>query len=204
MTEGVVTLEDDTEAFVQTLHDAAEALERAGVPHVVFGSVATTRYGRPGSSGDIDLLVRPQDADGSLDALAGADFHTERTDPRWIYKATKRDVLVDVIFRVKGDIHLDEEMIARSVVEELAGAEMRLIAPEDSLVIEAVSHEAQAPEHWHNALAIISETELDWNYVVRRARHSARRVLSLLIYAESNDLVVPQHAIETLFARVYR
>jgi hypothetical protein len=39
---------------------------------------------------------------------------------------------------------------------------------------------------------------------VRRARQAGpRRVLSLLLYAESNDLAVPAEAIESLFAAVH-
>jgi hypothetical protein len=71
------------------------------------------------------------------------------------------------------------------------------------VVIEAVSNDAQVPEHWENAVAILAANPMDWDYVRRRARFSPRRVLSLLIYAQSADLSVPDHAIRSIFADVY-
>jgi len=35
---------------------------------------------------------------------------------------------------------------------------------------------------------------------VQRARYGPRRVLSLLLYAQSNDLAVPDRVIETVYA----
>src|ERR671919_516068 len=46
--------------------------------------------------------------------------------------------------------------------------------------------------------------ELDWDYIVDRARSSGPRwLLSLLLYAESNDLAVPSWVVESLFATVH-
>jgi hypothetical protein len=53
-------------------------------------------------------------------------------------------------------------------------------------------------------LAVVARCQLDWDYLVRRARrHGARRVLSLLLYAQSNDLVVPNGPIRALFDDVF-
>ena len=48
------------------------------------------------------------------------------------------------------------------------------------------------------ALAVIASTDLDWDYLVQRARHSPGRVASLLLFARSVDLVVPARVIATL------
>ena len=71
------------------------------------------------------------------------------------------------------------------------------------MVIEALSDEDQARDHWFNALAIVAAMDLDWDYLERRARYGTRRVLSLLLYAQSNDYVVPERTIRHLFAAVY-
>jgi hypothetical protein len=43
-----------------------------------------------------------------------------------------------------------------------------------------------------------------WEYLLRRARRSGpRRVLSLMLYAESNDLAVPAEAVESLLGAVH-
>jgi hypothetical protein len=81
---------------------------------------------------------------------------------------------------------------------------VRVIAPEDLAVIKAVATAEHGPHHWYDALSIIARCEIDWPYFVRRARQAGpRRVLSLLLYAESNDLAVPAEAIEELMASVH-
>lgn len=203
MAKGQVTEKEDSELFWSVLGRAVDALEEDDLDYAVFGSVAAVRYGRPEGSEDIDLLVRPSDADRVLRALEAAGFETEATDPTWIYKATVDGVLVDVIFRVKGGIYLDDEVLVHRVRHEFDGRAAWLVAAEDSLVTEAASAEVQSPQHWFNALAILAMTDLDWGYLERRARYSARRVLSLLVYGQSNDLVVPDAVIRSLFHSIY-
>ena len=62
-----------------------------------------------------------------------------------------------------------------------------------------VAAEAQ-PRHWYDALGIVATTDLDWRYLMRRARHGIRRVLSFLLYAQSVDLPVPSWVIRDLVA----
>ena len=72
------------------------------------------------------------------------------------------------------------------------------------LVIKAVVNDEHIPRHWYDALGLISFCPLDWDYLVRRAKQfGARRVLSLLLYAQSNDLVVPAGPIRELFHAIY-
>jgi predicted nucleotidyltransferase len=204
MAKQPVTEEDNEERFARVLGEAARALEGADIPYAVFAGIAASFYGRPRAEHDIDLLVKPTDADRALDALEEAGFSTKKANPRWLYKAFKEEVMVDVIFRVKGDVYLDEEMISRRRLNEYNGQKIYLVAPEDAVVIEALTHGDDRPEHWYNALAIIAaESDLDWEYLERRARFGARRTLSLLIYAQSTDLMVPDELIRTLYRHVY-
>ena len=95
-------------------------------------------------------------------------------------------------------------MLARSSIGDFKGQKVRLIAPEDLIVIKAVVNDEHIPRHWYDALGLISFCQLDWDYLVRRAtQFGARRVLSLLLYAQSNDLVVPAGPIKELFHAIY-
>ncbi|HVM12375.1 MAG TPA: nucleotidyltransferase [Actinomycetota bacterium] len=192
------------EPFATILGEVTSALDEAGIDAVVFGGVAAVTYGRPRGTKDIDVLVRPAEAERTLEVLDAHGFQTEHTDERWLYKAYKSDVMVDVIFRVKGEIYLDDEMVERSTLVQINGHSARLLSREDALVIEAVSHDDEHPDHWYNALAIIGRGELDWDYVRRRARLGPRRLLALLVYAQSNDLMVPDEEVKSLFDSVYR
>jgi hypothetical protein len=69
--------------------------------------------------------------------------------------------------------------------------------------MKAVAASEDTPRYWYDAIAIIGQTELDWDYLVARARQrGARRILSLLLFADSVDLVVPPEPIEALYEAV--
>jgi predicted nucleotidyltransferase len=196
--------EPSDEQIQLALAEAVAALRRADVEFVIIGGMSTAAFARPRVTNDIDVFVRPDAAPRALQALAGAGFRTEETDPNWIYKAFKHGVLVDVIFRSTGDLYLDDEMLRRADEQEHLGVEAPLVSPEDLLVIKAVAANEDSPHHWHDALAVIARCEIDWRYLLLRARQAGpRRILSLLLYAESNDLAVPAEVIEELFEVVH-
>ena len=192
----------EEEVFLGVFDETVAALEEAGIPYVLMGGVASATVGRPRITRDIDVFVRPADAREVLDVLATRGYTTEERFPHWLFKAWKHGILVDVIFRSAGDIYLDDEMLDRSRWGEFKGRRFRLIPPEDLLVIKAIVHDEHMPRHWHDALGIVAGDELDWEYLLRRARHGARRVTSLLLYAQSNDLLVPAHVLRQLFAMI--
>lgn len=196
--------EPSDEQIQRTLAETVSALREAGVEFVLIGGLSTAAFARPRITDDIDVFVRPDTAKRGLDALDAAGFRTEVSDPHWIYKAFKHGVLVDVIFRSTGDLYVDDEMLRRADEQEHLGVLVPLVSPEDLLVIKAVAASEDCPHHWHDALAVIARCQLDWDYLLRRARQSGpRRVLSLLLYAESNDLAVPAEVIEDLFEVVH-
>jgi predicted nucleotidyltransferase len=190
-------------SVADVLSNAVGALDAADIPYVLIGGLASSVLGRPRASDDIDLFVKQEDAARALEAFASAGFDTEETNPQWIYKARKRDVEVDLIFWLKGDIYLDDEMLERSSEGEWEGVRVRVMPPEDLIVVKAVIHDEQTPRHWGDALGIIADRELDWDYLARRARKGARRVLALLVYAQSNDLVVTDDTIRSLVDSIY-
>jgi hypothetical protein len=193
--EGQVEVDDAT--FFDVLEDTVAVLGGSGIPHLFMGGLASAALGRPRWTHDIDVFVRPEDARPALDALAAAGFRTQETDPRWLYKALKDRVLVDVIFVSSGDVVLDEDMVARARHTEVEGRPVSVIPAEDLVVIKALVHKEHSPRHWFDALALLRRDDLDWAYLVRRAtEHGPLRVLSLLYYARSNDQIVPDHVIE--------
>lgn len=191
------------EALDATLGDAVAALDAAEIPYLLIGGLAATLLGRRRYTRDIDLFVRQVDAHAALTALGGAGFDTEETNPAWIFKAFKREVTVDLIFWLRGDVYLDDEMLARAPRLDWAGTRVTVMPPEDMLVVKAIVHDEQNPHHWHDALGIVAACDLDWEYLAARARHGARRVLALLVYAQANDLVVTDETIRTLYAAIY-
>ena len=189
--------------FVRVLREAVEAVDRAGYAFLVLGGLASSLVGRPRWTHDIDFLVRPDDARDVLEALRGAGFTTEETDPIWIYKAFKDDVMVDVIFMVMGGIYLDDEMQSRSIERDYQDLRLKIPSPEDQIVIKAIVHREETSRHWFDALAILGRAQLDWTYLTRRGRVGARRLLALLVYAQSADILVPTWVIRRLYEEIY-
>lgn len=194
---------DGGDNLPQVLGEVTRALEADDVPHVVIGGIASSVLGRPRTTRDIDVFLQPRDADAALGSLGGRSFETERLDPNWIFKAFKRGITVDVIFSTRYGVFLDDEMLARSRVQSFGGARVRVAPPEDLLIIKAIAHDEAAPKHWYDALGLLMGSELDWDYLLRRSRRGQRRVLSLLLYAQSIDYSVPDRVIRALTARIY-
>jgi predicted nucleotidyltransferase len=192
----------DEPIFLEVLRDVLAALDADGIPFMVIGGVASAVWGRPRYTRDIDVLVRPHDAKRALEVLESAGFATQETFDNWLYKGVKEGVIVDVLFQSSGGIYLDEEMLERCRPRELHGITLPLAAPEDLIVMKAVAHEEATPRYWHDALSIIARVDLDWNYLLQRARVSAKRILALLLYAQSIDLVVPDRVVRELFETI--
>lgn len=189
--------------FLEALDAVSDALRGGEVPFLFIGGVASAVLGRPRWSDDIDIFIEAQDARRCLHLLEDAGFETQETSPDWLYKAVRGGVLVDVIFKSSGDIYLDEEMLARAGEGDFRGRSVRIASPEDLVVMKAIAHSEPTPRYWHDALSILAHATLDWEYLLRRARHGPRRILSLLIYAQSNDLIVPATAIDRLYRSIF-
>jgi predicted nucleotidyltransferase len=195
--EGTVQVDD--EVFLRVLRETAAVLRRSGFPHLFMGGLASAALGRPRWTHDIDVFVTPADAGPVLQAFGDAGFQTQQTDPGWLYKALMEDVLVDVIFLSDGQVILDDEMVRRARSVSVEDTRLQVMAAEDLIVIKALVHKERSPRHWFDALALLRRDDIDWDYLLRRARqYGPVRVLSLLYYARSNDQVVPGEAIRKL------
>lgn len=189
--------------IVETLFATIEIIEENHIPYALIGGIAVKELGRPRVTHDIDIFVKPDDADKLLTVLKEKDFDTEKRDPFWLYKAWKGDVLVDIIFRSCGDIYFEEEVMNHVRRIPYYGRYINAISPEDFIVIKSAAHQEDNPHHWHDALAVLTQGNLDWEYLFKRARHCPRRVLALLIYAQSNDIAVPTDIIQKLYRCIF-
>ncbi|HVL81590.1 MAG TPA: nucleotidyltransferase [Actinomycetota bacterium] len=191
------------EEFLRLFAAAVDLLEDSGIDYVLMGGLASSCMGRPRWTHDIDFLVKPDDADRTLELFEAAGYQTQKTNPMWLYKAIKDRVVIDIIFKSRGDLYMDDEMIERAQRRDILGVEAQVVPPEDLIVIKAAVHDEERPRHWHDAIGLLIREDLDWEYLVRRARHATRRVLALLLYATSNDIAIPERVIRELFAVAY-
>ena len=194
--------EADEATFLAVLGEARRALEEHRVPAVLIGGIASAALGRDRWTHDIDFLVKWDDRLRALEALAAAGFRTEETDPDWLFKGFKDQVLVDVIFCASGAVVLDDEMLARAPLCPFAGQELRVLPPEDLLVTKALEFKECTPCHWFDALGLLASCELDWGYLLRRATGHEHRMLSLFLYARGEGLPVPDAILLALADRI--
>ena len=190
----------DEPVFLAILDEVLDVIATLDRHVLVIGGVAAACFGRPRWSDDIDLFVRPEDAHPLLRSFGERGFETDTTYPDWLFKAFKDGVLVDVIFKSAGDIYLDEEMVARSRIAEFHDRSIPVAPPEDQVVMKAIAHSEPTARYWYDALGILSRADLDWEYLVRRSRQGPQRVLSLLLYARSNDIAVPGAVLDQLLS----
>ncbi len=193
---------DADRQFLDVLREALDVLEGAAVPHLLMGGLAIAVLGRPRWTHDIDVFLRPNDARRALETFAKAGFDVEETDPTWLFKATKNGVLVDLIFRSHG-VYLDDEMLRRSVETSFKGERVRLLPPEDLVIIKVSAFSEQTAYHWFDALALLASSEIDWDYLLFRSRRAVRGLLSLLVHAQAEDIAIPDAVLERLFHSVY-
>jgi hypothetical protein len=106
--------------IVGALRAVAPVLREAGIRYALAGSMACWAHGGPQPFNDLDLVVRPEDAEEALAALAAAGFETEHPPERWLVKAYHGDVLVDLIFDPLGGPVTDELLDGAEVLDVLA------------------------------------------------------------------------------------
>ena len=125
----------DTDPFgpiSETLRRAAATLRDAGIPFLLGGSLAFWARGGKETANDLDLMVKPDDAETALSALEEAGMRPERPPENWLFKAYDGDVLVDLIFAPSG-IEISDETIERGEELEVAAVDMRVMALEDAM-----------------------------------------------------------------------
>src|SRR5919201_3471159 len=111
--------DEEFDRLVSTARKAGAVLRDADVPFALGGGLAAWVRGGPKTEHDIDFVVKPEDAERALAALADAGFRPERPVEDWLVKAYEGDLLVDRIFSpASGDV--DDEVLGRA--DELEGA----------------------------------------------------------------------------------
>jgi hypothetical protein len=164
---------EDFNALVTTLKRAAAALRDAGVPFMLGGGLAAWARGGPESDHDLDLMVKPDDAERTLEVLADAGMRVERPPEDWLHKAwDENGVLVDIIFKPVG-MPIDDATFGRAEELEVEAIAMPVMALEDVLVTKLLALDEQHLDY--KALLQIARPvreQVDWDDVRARTAGS--------------------------------
>jgi hypothetical protein len=150
------------EAIFETLRVASAALRDARVPFMLGGSFAAWARGGPPPHKDLDVMVKPQDAERALDALAGAGMRTERPPEDWLYKAYNGEVMIDVIFRPSG-LEITDEVFERADTIPVLAIDTPVMALEDMLATRLLSLDEHSLDYRGPlAIARALREQIDW------------------------------------------
>jgi hypothetical protein len=127
-----LTVGRNFEPLAETLRLAVAALRDAHVPFVVGGSLAAWARGGPEPQHDLDLMLKPADAEAALRVLEGAGMRAERPPEEWLYKAWNGDVMIDLIFQPSG-LEMNDEVFERADSIALLAVATPVMALEDVL-----------------------------------------------------------------------
>ncbi len=124
---------DDFGVLIDTLKLAVSTLRDCRIPFMLGGSLAAWARGGPEPKKDLDLMVKPEDAERALECLANAGMRPERPPEEWLVKAWNGDVLVDLIFRPSG-LQITDEVLERADTLSVMAVGTPVMALEDALV----------------------------------------------------------------------
>lgn len=153
---------NEFDRLIEALKAAAAALREAQVPFMLDGSLAAWARGGPEPEKDVDLIVKPEDAEAALAALAAAGMKTSRPPEEWLYKAWHEDVLIDLIFRPSG-LEITDEVLARAQPLSVMAVSMPVMAVEDTFVTMLLAIDEHTLDYTRPlAIARSLREQIDW------------------------------------------
>lgn len=163
---------DEFHKLIEALKAGVAVLREAEIPFMLDGSLAAWARGGPEPEKDVDLIVRPQDADAAIAAFAAAGMQTERPPEEWLYKAWHEGVLIDLIFRPSG-LEITDEVLARADPMSVMAVSMPVMAVEDMFVTMLCALDEHTLDYARPvALARSLREQIDWPQLRARTASS--------------------------------
>lgn len=167
--------------LTDSLKRSVAALEGQGIPYLLGGGLGCWARGGPPSSNDIDLMVKPEDAERALEALVEAGMKPERPPEDWLLKAWDGDVLVDLIHHPRG-LMIDDEVLARGEELSVRSFHVRVMALEDVLTTKLMAlteHSLRYDSLLRIARAL--REQVDWAQVRQQVEDNDFAVVFLIL-----------------------
>lgn len=202
-------LPDDAGASLEFYSDALEVLKAQGIPFLVGGTFAYSRYTRiDRGTKDLDVFVRPSDVHTALTAFADAGYRTELPFPHWLGKIRRGGHVMDVVFSSgNGVARVDDDWFTFAAEAEVLGLRLRLCPPEEMIWSKAFVQERERFDG-ADVLHLLREAGHDLNWERLLARFGdhwpvllAHIVLFRFAYPDRRDQV-PAAVVEQLARRL--
>lgn len=158
-----------------------EILERAGIPYMIAGSLASSFHGEPRTTRDLDVVIDPSNVAlaAFLDALPADEFYVNRETVRLALQERSQFNVVEIStgwkvdFMLRKDRSFSREEFQRRVSTQLFGRPAFIASAEDTII--AKLEWAQAGESERQlrdvaAIVAVSGDRLDQEYIDRWTR----------------------------------
>lgn len=157
------------EALHDGLRRTAVALGRAEIPYALCGGYALWARGAPEPDHDADFVIREQDVEPAMTAVAAAGLEVHEPAEDWLFKAFHDGALVDVLFRLCGE-QVEDEVFERAEVMEVLAVRMPVLAATDVFSTQLrVMNEHYCDFGRLLPIARALREQIDWEWVRRES-----------------------------------
>lgn len=157
-----------------TMASVIAELDRAGIPHMVSGSVASAHHGESRATQDIDVVIDPTASQlhELVEALRARGLYVDDAAAAMAHRSqfnaidTTTGWKVDLI--IKKDRAYSREEFARRRPAELGGLDVYVTSPEDSILSKLEWGAASGSERQVRDVQSIIRAQLDrldWSYL---------------------------------------
>jgi hypothetical protein len=176
-----------------SLKRTVAALRESGVRFLLGGSLAAWARGGPQTRHDLDVIVKPEDAERALEALEAAGMRTERPPEEWLHKAWDGDVLIDVIFEPRG-LDVTDELLERGEVLHVLGISIPVMSIDDVMATKLRALDEHGLDYTGLLeIARALREQIDWPALRRRTGGYAYAA-PFFTLVEELDIVPADHA----------
>ena len=195
-------VEHSLPAIEASLKKAVAALRDAEIPFLLGGSLAVWARGGPETRHDLDFVIKPEDADGALAALADAGMRPETPPEEWLRKAWNGDVLIDLIHAPRG-LDVTDEVIERGEMLHVIGITIPVMAIEDVLATKLMAlHEHELDYTALLRIARAVREQVDWPSLRRRTHGSPYAAAFFVLCEELGVMQGDAHGLRGADVRV--
>lgn len=159
----------------------ADRLERAGIPYMVTGSLASSFHGEPRTTRDVDLVIdpTPQALTAFVGRLPASEFYVDADAARVALQERSQFNIVEVEtgwkvdFLVRKDRPFSVEEFGRRMPAELLGHRAFIATAEDTIIAKlewARAGESERQMRDVASILAVSGESLDFSYLERWTR----------------------------------
>jgi hypothetical protein len=169
--------------LINTLGEVAKILDKEGIPYAITGSVASSVFGEPFVSEDVDLVLHATPKEAGAIArqfpprfYAPEDMLVEAAQKQTLANAidNRTGLKVDLSFVPRTGFFA--QVIAHRIKVQIGsdGPVFSFVTPEDVILMKLLwRKDSRSQKQWDNALSVakVRGASLDWKYLFEQAEH---------------------------------